>query len=119
LRATVDEFARAQKGQWVKVGEVETDEDRASLQEAREAVAGRSESSRSAIASVIEYPDTMRDFAEQNYARSLRESSRRLVEQLEALIVILRRSLHDSEQLEGLLARKAQPQTRTLGRMAS
>jgi hypothetical protein len=109
LRKTVDEFARAQEGQLTSLGAPGSEEERVALESLREIVASRSASTTEAIVSVSGYRDAVREFSQQNYSRALRVSNKRLAEQLDAVLVILRRSLKDSERLEALLERKVRP----------
>lgn len=107
LDATVAEFARAQEGLLQTLDAPATDEDRVALATAREAIAGRSATTRAAIESTVGYRVEVAGFANQNFSRTLRVSNNRLAEQLDALTAVLRGSLKDSERLERLLDRMA------------
>jgi hypothetical protein len=107
LGKTLAEFARAQEGQLNSLAAPKSEEERASLATAREALADRSATTAEAITSVTGYRDSTLELSQQNFSRTLRVSNKRLAEQLDALIVVLRRSLKDSKRLESLLERKA------------
>lgn len=107
LRETVDEHARVSESHLNSLGSPQGDEDRAALETARQAVAGRSATTAEAIESVSGYRDAVLGVSEQNFSRTLRVSNKRLADQLDAVIVVLRRSLRDSQRLESLLEGKA------------
>lgn len=90
-----------------RLGIAETDEDRAALSAAQAAAAERSATTATTIASVIGYRDAVLGIASQDVARTLTASARQLAAQLDGVIVILRRSLKDSERAEALLKQKA------------
>jgi hypothetical protein len=107
LRKTVDELRRTQEGQLTRLSDPETDEDWAALSEAQAVAASRTVTTAETIESVVGYRDAVLGIAHQDLARTLTASSKQLAAQLEAVIVILRRSLKDSERAEALLKQKA------------
>jgi hypothetical protein len=107
LRATIAEFARAREGQLASLPAATNEEERAALAEARAAVAEQSATTAEAIDSVEGYRVAVLDVSQNNFSRTLRVSSHQLAEQLAAVIVVLRRSLKDSQRLEELFEEKA------------
>lgn len=106
LRKTVAEFARAQEANLSRLPAPANDAERALLVAARSALAESIATTSSAIESTSMYRDSVREFSALNVSRALRVSSGRLADQLDALIVVLRRSLKDSERLDALCAQK-------------
>jgi hypothetical protein len=107
LRKTVDELRRALEGHLSRLGDPETDEDWAALSAAQDVAADRSATTAETIESVIGYRDAVLGIADQDLARTLTAASKQLAAQLDGVIVILRRSLKDSERAEALLKQKA------------
>lgn len=106
LRATIDEFTRAQEGQLANLTAPSSEAERVAFESVRTAVTTQTATTDGAINSVGGYRDTVRGVAQQNFSRALRVSGERLADQLDAMIVVLRRFLKDSERLEMLLERK-------------
>jgi hypothetical protein len=107
LRATVAEFARAQEGHLASLPAPTNDDERAALAAIGASFASRSATTLEAIVSTEGYRDVVRDSAQQNFSRTLRVSGNQLADQLDAMIVVLRRSLKDSQRLETLCAQRA------------
>lgn len=107
LRAAMAEFTRAQEGHLASLPAATNDEERRTFEELRASFASRNESTLNAISSTESYRDVVRDSAQQNLSRTLRVSSNRLADQLDAMILVLRRSGKDSGRLQALCEQKA------------
>lgn len=109
LQKTVKEFARAREAHLVGLDAPTTAEDREALENLRKDTAESLASTADAIASVSEYRDSVREFAQINASRTLRVSSERLSEQLDAMVAVLRLTKKDTERFQALLDRMAKP----------
>jgi hypothetical protein len=107
LRKTVAEFGRAQEANFMRVPAPASDEERAMLTAARAAVVEQIATTASAVESTSAYRDSVREFFDQSVSRALRVASGRLVDQLDAMIAVLHRSLTDSERFLALIDQKA------------
>lgn len=109
LRATSAEFFRVQEAMFANLPAPTDAAERTALETARDSFVSQGETTEGAIDSVEGYRDAVRDVAQMNISRTLRVSGERLAGQLDGMVLVLRRSLKDSQRLATAVDRKLKP----------